>query len=355
MNEGVGISGMGRIGRLLTRKLLGKGGGRRSGYPILKAINSTYPVETIAHLLKYDTVHGKWDATISCKGDTLLIDGHPVQVAYSREPEAIPWQKFGVSLAIDATGKFNDREGAMRHISAGADSVLITAPGKRMDLTVVMGVNDTVYNPGKHKLLSAASCTTNCVAPLLAVLDEAFAVESGWMTTVHAFTSDQNHLDNPHKDLRRARACTQSIIPTTTGIGKALADVLPHLSASVEGISLRVPTQDVSLVDLTVTVGREARTEDVKETFRRAAAGKLGRYLGYNEEPLVSSDYIGCPHSAVVDGLSVSARNDQIKVIAWYDNEWAYACRVVDLAALVLEKRGAESSAGVMPFAAGSR
>lgn len=331
---GIGISGMGRIGRLLVRNIFS---GRNSGLEV-KAINSVYPAETIAHLLKYDTVHGRWDVEVEVKDGKLVIGGHPIAVTYEREPEKIGWDRLGVNLVIDATGKFNDREGAQRHIAAGASTVLITAPGNDMDLTVVMGVNDHLYDPHKHVFVSAASCTTNCVAPVLHILDDAFKVSSGWLTTVHAFTSDQNHLDNPHKDLRRARACTQSIVPTTTGVGKALKDVLPHLAPYIEGISVRVPTQDVSLIDLTVKVGKNVSVEEVRNAFRTASAGALSNFVEYTEEPLVSIDFVGCSKSAVVDGLSIMTMGDQIKVLAWYDNEWAYASRVVELAKLMNER-----------------
>lgn len=334
MTLGVGISGMGRIGRLLIRIICAN---NQSNYQ-LKAINSTYPVETIAHLLKYDTVHGKWDAEISVKDGNLVINGTVIQVAYERDPAQIGWNRYGVDLAVDATGKFNNREGAGKHLAAGASRVLITAPGKEMDLTVVMGVNHPLYDPEKHQIVSAASCTTNCLSPVLHVLDQAFEVQAGWMTTVHSFTSDQKLLDNPHRDLRRARACSESIVPTTTGAGKALVDVLPHLAANIRGLSLRVPTPDVSLIDLTVTVAKSADVEQVRAVFKKAAEGNLAPYLDYTEEPLVSSDYIGCSKSAVVEGPSIMVMNDQIKVLAWYDNEWGYANRVVDLVKLIADK-----------------
>jgi glyceraldehyde 3-phosphate dehydrogenase len=334
MVKGVGISGMGRIGRLLVRMIF-------SHHPSiinLKAINCIYPAETIAHLLRYDSVHGKWEAKISVQNDKLIINGHQIDVTYHRNPEQISWTDLGVEIVLDATGKFNDRDGAERHLAAGAKKVIITAPGKQMDLTVVMGVNEEKYQPERHHFLSAASCTTNCVAPVLHILDRAFGVQNGWVSAVHSFTSDQNLLDNPHKDLRRARACTQSIVPTTTGVGKALADVLPHLAPQIQGISLRVPTQDVSLIDLTVRVSRSVSAEEVKSAFILASKGDLAPYIDYNDEPLVSADYIGCPKSAVVDGLSIMVMDDQIKVLAWYDNEWAYACRVVELTNMVAER-----------------
>ncbi|CAG7644058.1 type I glyceraldehyde-3-phosphate dehydrogenase [Paenibacillus allorhizosphaerae] len=334
MTFAVGISGVGRIGRLLVRKMCSE----KQPYQ-LKAINCIYPVETIAHLLKYDTVHGRWDADISIVDGKLVINGEEIHIISERDPAHIAWHGFDVSLAVDATGKFNNREGAGMHLAAGASHVLITAPGKRMDFTVVMGVNDHLYDPRKHRLLSTASCTTNCLSPVLHILDQAYQVRSGWMTTVHAYTSDQNHLDNPHKDLRRARACTQSIVPTTTGAGTALIDVLPHLTSRIQGVSLRVPTQDVSLVDLTVQVAKPpVSLEQVRSLFKTASEGSMSSYVGYSEEPLVSADFIGCSHSAVVDGQTMMAMGDQIKVLAWYDNEWAYACRVTDFVRTITER-----------------
>lgn len=332
----IGISGTGRIGRMLIRKMLSS----KHHQLKLGVINSTYPVETVAHLLKYDTVHGTWSADISIKDGSLLINGDLIQIVSQRDPESIPWEQMNVDIVIDATGKFNDRQGAQKHIAAGASTVIVTAPGKQMDFTVVMGVNDHLLDLSKHTILSAASCTTNCVAPILSILDQAFQVKRGWMTTVHSYTSDQKHIDNPHKDLRRARACTQSIVPTTTGVGKALADVLPHLAPYIEGISIRVPTQDVSLIDLTVQVARKVSPDEVKSVLHTAANETLSHYVNYIEEPLVSADFIGCDKSAVVDGLSIMAVENQIKVLAWYDNEWAYACRVIELAQAVNERMG---------------
>ncbi len=327
----VAISGTGRIGRLCIRQMCSD----ENPMYELKAINSTSPLHVLAHLLKYDSVHGTWNAQVEAMSDHLLINGRRVEVANERKPELLPWAELGIELVIDATGKFNDREGAQRHLAAGAQKVLITAPGTQMDLTVVMGVNEARYSPEEHHLLSTASCTTNCISPVLKMLDEAFGVRSGWMTTVHAFTNDQNHLDNPHKDLRRARACTNAIIPTSTGVGKALTDVLPNLASRIQGVSVRVPTQDVSLLDLQVTVGRSVTVDEVKQAIRQAVQGPIGAYVDYSELPLVSADYIGNDKSAIVDGLSIMTQDDQIKLLAWYDNEWAYACRVVDFAVYI--------------------
>jgi glyceraldehyde 3-phosphate dehydrogenase len=326
----IGISGMGRIGRLLVRKAFS---GPLNDFTI-KAINSLYPVETLAHLLKYDTIHGHWDANITVHDGKLHINGQQIDTVSERDPASLPWKEKGVDIAIDATGKFTDRAGASKHLAAGAGKVIITAPAQQADLTVVMGVNDSRYNPEQHHLLSAASCTTNCAAPLLHILDQAFTLKSGWVTTVHSFTSDQNHLDNPHKDLRRARGCTQSIIPTSTGVGRALTDVLPHLAPVVQGISIRVPTPDVSLVDLTVQLGRTVTYDEARSALQLAARGEMGKYVSIAEDPLVSSDFTGSEFSAVIDGPSLMVSGDQLKVLAWYDNEWAYSCRVLDLAAM---------------------
>lgn len=302
----------------------------------IAVVNSTCPIHVLAHLLKYDSVHGIWDAKIEVTSDNALsINGQFIRVICEREPDLLPWRELGVEMVIDATGKFNHRHGAERHLFAGAKKVLITAPGTNMDLTMVMGVNEDKYDPLQHRLISAASCTTNCIAPILHLLDQAFQVKMGWMTTVHAFTNDQNHLDNPHKDLRRARACTNAIIPTSTGVGKALVDVLPHLAEQIQGVSVRVPTQDVSLLDLQVVVGRNIQIEEVKLAVKQAVTGPMGVYIDYNELPLVSADYIGNEKSAIIDGLTIMTKDDQIKLLAWYDNEWGYASRVVDAVAYI--------------------
>ncbi|EXX89724.1 glyceraldehyde-3-phosphate dehydrogenase [Paenibacillus darwinianus] len=325
----VAVNGTGRIGRMVLRQLLSDD----SEILELAAVNSTVSADQLAHLLKYDSVHRTWDRDVESDGEAIIVNGRRIPLLSQRAIERLNWSRYGVELVIEATGKFNNRAEASGHLRSGAERVLLTAPGKDVDLTVVMGVNDDQYDPARHRLLSAASCTTNCLAPVLHILDHAFGVKSGWMTTVHAYTSDQNHLDNPHKDLRRARACTGSIIPTSTGVGKAIAEVLPHLASRIQGISIRVPTQNVSLLDLQAEVGRPVEAGEVKDAFRQACAGPLGRYVGYNELPLVSSDYIGNDKSSIIDGLSVMVRNDQVKLLAWYDNEWAYAGRVVDFAA----------------------
>lgn len=330
MTVGIGINGMGRIGRLLVRRAFTEGDLN------IRAINVLHPADSIAHLLKYDSVHGRWDADIRTDNGSLVINGQTVRLISERDPLLIPWSEYGIDLVIDATGKFNDAAGASKHLAGGAQQVIVTAPGSGLDLTVVMGVNDRKYDPAHHKLISAASCTTNCVAPVLHIVHELFGVKRAWVTTVHAYTNDQNHLDNPHKDLRRARSCTQSIVPTTTGIGKALSGVLPHLAPVVEGVSLRIPVPNVSLCDITLDLSEEIRTESAFEKLREACASPSNsRYVGWSEEPLVSSDYVGCDKSATIDGLSLSAAGRQLKLLAWYDNEWGYACRVMDAAKMV--------------------
>jgi len=324
----VGLSGTGRIGRLILRKALSQ----PSSQLELVAVNTTTSVETLAHLLQYDSVHGRWDAQFEIGDNELIVNGHRLKIVSQRDPALLNWRELGVELVIDATGKFKDRESLSKHLASGAKRVLLTAPGRDVDLTIVMGVNESRYDPGRHQLVSAASCTTNCAAPVLHVLDEAIGVQSGWLTSIHAFTNDQNHVDNPHKDLRRARACGSSIIPTTTGVSKALIDVLPRLAPHMKGISVRVPTQDVSLLDLHLTMKKAVQPEEIKAVFQAAIAGKMGAIIDYNELPLVSSDYIGNEKSAIVDGLSIMTQGDQLKLLVWYDNEWGYVCRVLDVA-----------------------
>jgi glyceraldehyde 3-phosphate dehydrogenase len=330
----IGISGTGRIGRLLLRRAFSSS---KASIQV-EAINTTSSVEALLHLLRYDSIHGFWGIPMEAAEGGLLIDGKFIAMFSEREPERIPWHKNEIELVIDATGKFNHRSGSSIHLLAGAKKVIITAPGTDMDATIVMGVNEQHYQPDKHALLSTASCTTNCLAPILSILDQYFQVERGWMTTIHAYTSDQNLLDNPHKDLRRARSSTASMIPTSTGISKALAHVLPHLAPHFHGISIRVPVQDVSLIDLNVQLGRTTDIEEVRATFRSAIQGPIGSVVDYNELPLVSSDYIGNEKSAIIDGLSIMVQQNQLKLLAWYDNEWAYACRVIDFASYVVKQ-----------------
>ncbi|MFD3445349.1 glyceraldehyde-3-phosphate dehydrogenase [Microbacteriaceae bacterium 4G12] len=334
----VAINGFGRIGRMVFRQAI-----KESAFEIV-AINASYPSETLAHLIKYDTIHGKFDGTVEAFADHLLVDGKMIHLLNNRDPKELPWKELGVDVVIEATGKFNSKEKAVLHVEAGAKNVIITAPGKNEDITVVVGVNDEQLDITKHTVISNASCTTNCLAPVVKVLDEQFGIENGLMTTIHAYTNDQNNIDNPHKDLRRARACAQSIIPTTTGAAKALAKVLPHLSGKLHGMSLRVPTPNVSLVDLVVDVKRDVTVEEINEAFIAAAQGPMKGILFFCDEPLVSVDFNSNTHSAIIDGLSTMVMGDRkVKVLAWYDNEWGYSRRVVDLVGLVANQFAAQN------------
>ncbi|MGR5984783.1 glyceraldehyde-3-phosphate dehydrogenase [Bacillus cytotoxicus] len=326
----VAINGFGRIGRMVFRQAI-----KESAFEIV-AINASYPAETLAHLIKYDTIHGKFDGTIEAFEDHLLVDGKMIRLLNNRDPKELPWKELGVEVVIEATGKFNAKEKAMLHVEAGAKKVILTAPGKNEDVTVVVGVNEEQLDVTKHTVISNASCTTNCLAPVVKVLDEQFGIENGLMTTVHAYTNDQKNIDNPHKDLRRARACGQSIIPTTTGVAKALAKVLPHLNGKLHGMALRVPTPNVSLVDLVVDLKRDVTVEDINEAFKTVANGTMKGIIEFSEEPLVSIDFNTNTHSAIIDGLSTMVMAERkVKVLAWYDNEWGYSRRVVDLVKLV--------------------
>jgi glyceraldehyde 3-phosphate dehydrogenase len=333
MKAKVAINGFGRIGRMVFRKAI------YSPYLDIVAVNASYPSETLAHLIKYDSNHGKFDGEVVPVEDGFLVNGKKVRLLSSRDPKELPWKELDIDIVIEATGKFNSREKASLHLEAGAKRVILTAPGKNEDVTIVVGVNEHMLDIDRHFIISNASCTTNCLAPVAKVIDEAFGIENGLMTTVHAYTNDQKNIDNPHKDLRRARSCAQSIIPTTTGAAKALGLVLPHLKGKLHGMALRVPTPNVSLVDLVVDVKKDVTVEEVNEAFIRAANGPLKGILDFTMEPLVSIDFNTNPHSAVIDGLSTMVMEGRkIKVLAWYDNEWGYSCRVVDLANMVANK-----------------
>ena len=303
------------------------------------AINALYPAETLAHLIKYDTNHGKFEGDVFGEDNNLIVNGKRIELLSNRNPAELPWKEKNIDIVIEATGKFNERDKAALHLQAGARKVILTAPGKNEDVTIVMGVNEEVLDIEKHSVISNASCTTNCLAPVVKVLNEQFGIENGLMTTVHAYTNDQNNIDNPHKDLRRARACGQSIIPTTTGAAKALSLVLPEMKGKLHGMALRVPTSNVSLVDLVVDLKKDVTAEEVNEAFLKAANGSLEGIIQYTEEPLVSIDYNTNPHSSIVDGLSTMVIDSRkVKVLAWYDNEWGYSCRVADLAGLVADE-----------------
>ncbi len=342
MKTKIAINGFGRIGRMVFRKAITRGD------LDVVAVNASYPAETLAHLVKYDSVHGTFDADVKAGDNALIINGKTVKLLSSRDPKQLPWKELDIDIVIEATGKFRSKETAGYHIEAGAKKVLITAPGKDEDVTIVMGVNEEQYDDEKHAIISNASCTTNCLAPVAKVLDDAFGIERGLMTTVHAYTNDQKNIDNPHKDLRRARACGMSIIPTTTGAAKALSKVLPQLEGKMNGMALRVPTPNVSLVDLVVDVKTPVTAESVNRVLKEASEGELNGILGYTEEPLVSIDFNGNENSSIIDGLSTMVMGEnKVKVLAWYDNEWGYSCRVVDLAEHIGQEMKKRSEVGV--------
>ena len=326
MTVSIAINGFGRIGRMVFRQAV------LMDDVTISAVNASYPAETLAHLIKYDTNHGTFSGDVRAEGNVLVVNGKRIQLVSERDPLKLPWGEMGVDIVIEATGKFNSRDQAALHLDAGAKKVILTAPGKNEDITIVMGVNDDKLDVEKHHIISNASCTTNCLAPVAKVLNDSFGIENGLMTTVHAYTNDQKNLDNPHKDLRRARACAQSIIPTSTGAAKALSLVLPELEGKLHGLALRVPTPNVSLVDLVVDVQQDVTVEDVNRAFTEASEGALSGILDLTMEPLVSIDFNTNPSSAIVDGLTTIVMGDRkVKVLAWYDNEWGYSARVVDL------------------------
>ncbi|MGI2326370.1 glyceraldehyde-3-phosphate dehydrogenase [Planococcus sp. YIM B11945] len=326
MTVSIAINGFGRIGRMVFRQAILMDDVK------IAAVNASYPAETLAHLIKYDTNHGTFAGDIFADDDALIVNGKRVQLVNERDPLLLPWKEMGIDIVIEATGKFNSREKAALHLEAGARKVILTAPGKNEDITVVMGVNEGKLDIEKHDIISNASCTTNCLAPVAKVLHNAFGIENGLMTTVHSYTNDQKNLDNPHKDLRRARSCAQSIIPTSTGAAKALSLVLPELEGKLHGMALRVPTPNVSLVDLVVDLERDVTAEEVNAAFVRASENEMAGILSLTMEPLVSIDFNTNSQSAIIDGLSTMViGNRKVKVLAWYDNEWGYSARVIDL------------------------
>ncbi|EGA88699.1 glyceraldehyde-3-phosphate dehydrogenase [Planococcus donghaensis MPA1U2] len=326
MTVSIAINGFGRIGRMVFRQAI------MMDDVTITAVNASYPAETLAHLIKYDTNHGTFTGDVSSEEDALIVNGKRVQLVSERDPLNLPWREMGIDIVIEATGKFNSREKAALHLEAGAKKVILTAPGKQEDITIVMGVNDDKLDIEHHDVISNASCTTNCLAPVVKVLNDRFGIENGLMTTIHSYTNDQQNLDNPHKDLRRARACAQSIIPTSTGAAKALSLVLPELQGKLHGMALRVPTPNVSLVDLVVDLETAVTIEDVNQAFEEASLNGLEGILGFTMEPLVSVDFNSNPQSAIVDGLSTMVIGERkVKVLAWYDNEWGYSARVIDL------------------------
>lgn len=321
----VGINGFGRIGRIVLRAARG------TNIDVV-GINDITSAKTLAHLLKYDSIHGKFPGEVALDGDNLVVDGKKIPVMAERDPGKLPWKQLGAEVVLECTGLFTDKENASKHIAAGAKKVLISAPAKGHDGTFVLGVNSDQYDKAKHHVVSIGSCTTNCLAPVTKVLHEAFGIEKGYMTTIHAYTADQRLQDAPHKDLRRARAAALSMVPTTTGAAKAIAEVIPAMKGKLDGMAIRVPTPDGSLVDLTAILSREVTAEEVNAALKKAASsGPLARTLEYCEDPVVSTDIIGNPHGSVVDAALTSARGNMVKVYAWYDNEYGFCSRMVDM------------------------
>jgi len=334
MSIKVGINGFGRIGRNSFKAAISK-------HPEIEivAINDLYDTKTLAHLLKYDSVFGSFNVSVEAKDDALVVNGREIKVFAERDPGNIPWKDLGVDIVVESSGVFTSKEKAIKHIEAGAKKVIISAPAKNEDITIVMGVNEDKYNPKEHHVISNASCTTNCLAPVAKVLLDNFGLEKGLMCTVHSYTNDQRILDLPHKDLRRARAAALNIIPTTTGAAKAVALVIPELKGKLNGFALRVPTPTVSIVDFNCLLSKKVTAEEVNDALREAAEGKMKGILGYTDEPLVSMDFKGCELSSIVDGLSTMVLEDNfVKVVSWYDNEWGYSNRVMDLVKYIAEK-----------------
>lgn len=334
MKTKVGINGFGRIGRNVLKAAFEK----NAEFEIV-AVNDVTDPATLAHLLKYDSCFGKFDGTIEAKSDGILVNGKEIKILAVKNPEDLPWKELGVEVVLESTGLFTKKADAEKHIKAGAKKVIISAPAKEEDLTIVMGVNEDQYDPEKHHVLSNASCTTNCLAPFAKVIDEAFGIERGLMTTIHSYTNDQKILDLPHKDLRRARAAALSMIPTTTGAAKAVALVLPQLQGKLNGMAMRVPTAAVSVVDIVFDVKKTTTKEEVNAVLRAAAEGPLKGILEYCEEPLVSVDFKMNPHSSIIDALSTMViEGNMVKILSWYDNEWGYSNRSIDLIEYVIKK-----------------
>jgi glyceraldehyde 3-phosphate dehydrogenase len=329
----VGINGFGRIGRNIMRAAMGD-----TNLDIV-AVNDLTSAATLAHLLKYDSILGNLNADISATSDRIKVNKDEFQVLSVKDPAQLPWKDLGVDVVFESTGLFTDRDSAAKHVAAGAKKVVITAPAKKPDITMVLGVNDDKYDPATHTIISNASCTTNCLAPIAKVLHEKFVIRKGWMTTVHSYTNDQNLLDLPHKDLRRARAAALSIIPTTTGAALAVGEVLPELKGKLDGIAMRVPTPNVSVVDLAAILDKKTTREEVNAAFKEASQGSLKGILQYVEEPLVSVDFRGNDHSSILDAPYTSVMDgDFVKVLSWYDNEWGYSSRCVDLLGFLAKK-----------------
>jgi glyceraldehyde 3-phosphate dehydrogenase len=330
----VGINGFGRIGRNVFRAACG------DAALDLVAVNDITDAKTLAHLLKYDSVHGAFKGTVEAKDQSLVVNGKEIKVLASKDPAALPWKDLDVEVVVESTGRFTDRASAAKHLEAGAKKVIISAPAKDEDITIVLGVNETRYDPAKHHVISNASCTTNCLAPVAKILMQICGIKHGLMTTIHSYTNDQSILDLPHKDLRRARAAAMSMIPTSTGAAKAVGLVLPELKGKIHGLAIRVPTPNVSVVDLVAETEKPVTAEAVNAALRKAAEGELKGILGYTDEPLVSIDFNGNPLSSIVDGASTSVVDGTlVKVLSWYDNEWGYSCRVRDLIKYIVTRK----------------
>lgn len=338
--KNIAINGFGRIGRIFLRIAL-----KDKDFEALAnviAINDVGDTNTLAHLFKYDSVHGKFDGqvTIDKNENSLIIDHHKIKVFSEKDPEKLPWKSLNIDLVLESSGKFNDREKAIKHIHAGASKVVISAPAKNPDITMILGINDEKYKPNEHNIISMASCTTNALAPVAKILNDDFGIEKGYMTTVHAFTNDQNLLDLSHRDLRRARSATESIIPTTTGAARSIGEVIPELKGKLDGMALRVPISDGSIIDLVVTLKRDVTNAELNNAFKQSSEGKFKNILSFTEDPIVSSDIIGDPHSSIVDGLStmvLGERGNTVKVLSWYDNEYGFAFRMVELVKYILK------------------
>ncbi|MBP1637152.1 MAG: gap1 [Acidobacteria bacterium] len=329
----VGINGFGRIGRNIMRAALGN-----QEFDFV-AVNDLTSAQTLAHLLKYDSVLGNIDAKVEAKEGAISVNGDEFKVLSVKDPAELPWKALGVDIVFESTGKFTKRDDCAKHLAAGAKKVVVTAPAKGPDVTLVMGVNEGTYDAGKHQIISNASCTTNCLAPVAKVLQDQFGIVKGWMTTIHSYTNDQVLLDLPHRDIRRARAAALSMIPTTTGAASALGEVIPSLKGKMDGFSMRVPTPNVSVVDLSVLLAKKTTADEVNAAFKAAADGALKGILEYVTEPLVSIDFRGNPHSSMLDAAYTKVIDgDLLKVLAWYDNEWGYSCRCIDLARLLAKK-----------------
>ena len=335
MTTRIGINGFGRIGRQSLKAMLER-------YPRdleVVAVNDLTDTKTNAHLLKYDSTYGRFPGEIEATADSLIVNGHTIKVLSQRDPAQIPWGDLGIEIVLESTGLFTDASKAAAHLQRGVKKVIISAPAKGEDITMVLGVNEDMYDSARHNIISNASCTTNCLAPAAKVINDAFGIEKGLMNTIHSYTNDQRILDQVHKDLRRARTAGVNIIPTSTGAARALALVIPELKGRFDGMSLRVPTVTVSVVDFVATLRKETTKEEVNDAFKQAAAGPLKGILEFNDEPLVSMDYRGDPHSSIIDGLSTMVEGGNlVKVLAWYDNEWGYSCRIADLTNFIAQK-----------------